>query len=194
MRNGVPSGKTEADVLNDVRTEAFSLRGKSATEDPLDDRDDPLNSSISSVTMSSAISSSLSSSSSSSSSSNSSTSSTIKAEEIWEKWYPTEWIGWITFGPPCPDPTEHCVNETVSDRPKDIAQKKKPFGRVEQRKREIELKAATKVEFDNMSIRSTQMILQQNKYAMALRDDDLRHIQFQLKNSRTEKAKVSIVL
>ena len=36
------------------------------------------------------------------------------------------------------------------------------------------------------------MILQQNKYAMALRDDDLRHIQFQLKNSRTEKAKVSI--
>jgi hypothetical protein len=45
-----------------------------------------------------------------------------------------------------------------------------------------------------MAIRSTQIILQQNEYAMAKRDDDLRHIQFQLKNNETEKGRVSIVL
>ena len=87
-RNGVPSGKTEADVLNEVRKEAFYLKGKSATEDPRDDAEDALNSFISSVTTSSAKSSS-SSSSFSSSSSSSSTTNPIKAEEDWEKWYPT---------------------------------------------------------------------------------------------------------
>jgi hypothetical protein len=100
----------------------------------------------------------------------------------------------VTFGPPCDDPTDHWVNESISDGPKDIEQKKRPYGRVEQRKRETELKASTKVEVDNMAIRSTQIILQQNEYAMAKRDDDLRHIQFQLKNNKTEKGRVSIVL
>ena len=32
MRNGVPSEKTEADVLADVRREAYGMRGKSYTE------------------------------------------------------------------------------------------------------------------------------------------------------------------
>ena len=49
MRNGIPSGKSEADVLNEVRKEAFYLKGKSAIEDPPDDQEDALNFSISSL-------------------------------------------------------------------------------------------------------------------------------------------------
>ena len=102
-----------------------------------------------------------------------------------------EWVGWITFGPPCDDPTDLWVNETISEGPQDIEQKKRPYGSVDKRKKEIELKASTKVESESNSIKSTQIILQQSEYAMASRDDDLRHIQFQLKHSKTDKAKVS---
>lgn len=62
MRNGIPSGKSEADVLNEVRKEAHSLRGKSSSEENTEDVEDPLNSSINSVTTGSALSSSSSSS------------------------------------------------------------------------------------------------------------------------------------
>ena len=96
-------------MLNEVRKEAFYLKDKSATEDPLEDTEDALNSSISSVTTSSA------KSSSSSSSSSSSTTNPIKAKEDWEKWYPMEWIGWITFGLPCDDPTDLWVDEAISE-------------------------------------------------------------------------------
>ena len=181
-RNRILSGKTEADVLNEVRKEAFYLKGKSTTEDPLEDA---LNSSISSVTTSSAKSSSTSSSSSSS------TTNPIKPKEDWEKWYPMEWIGWVTFGPPCEDPTDLWVNEAISEGPNDIEPKKKPYGRVDQRKKEVDTKASTKVESESNSLKSTQIVFQQNEFAMASRDDDLRHIQFQIKHSRTEQAKAS---
>ena len=68
MKDGIPSGKTLEDVVAGVRKEAYSLRSKSANDDPNDDAEDALNTSISSLTSSSARSSPPSSSFSSSSS------------------------------------------------------------------------------------------------------------------------------
>ena len=67
-RNGIPSGKNEGDVLYEVRKEAHSVRGKSANDDPQEEADDPLNTSLSSATTSNAAVSATSTSSSSSSS------------------------------------------------------------------------------------------------------------------------------
>ena len=54
MKDGVPSGKTLEDVISEVRKEAFLMKGKSHNDDPAQDHDDPLNTSISSLTTTSA--------------------------------------------------------------------------------------------------------------------------------------------
>lgn len=43
MKDGIPSGRTLEDVVNEVRKQAFYLKGKSVNDDPLDDLEDPLN-------------------------------------------------------------------------------------------------------------------------------------------------------
>ena len=200
MKDGIPSGKTEEDVLAEVRREAFSLRGKSATDDPTDDIDDPLNSSTSSLTTSSSqanarptsSSQSRSSSSSSSGAIKNSTSSTIKPKDDWEKWYPMEWIAWITFGPPSGEASDLWVTEAISDGPKSIELMKKPVGRVDQRKQEIDIKASTKVQSDSNTLKSTQIILQQSECAISMRQDDLIQIRLQQEYAITDEEKVTV--
>lgn len=197
MKDGIPSGKTEEDVLAEVRREAFSLRGKSANDDPTDDVDDPLNSSKTSLTTNSSQSNAWPTSSSSSSSTSSaiknSTSSTIKPKDDWEKWYPMEWVAWITYGPPSGEASDLWVTEAISDGPKFIELKKKPVGRVDQRKQEIDLKATTKVQSDSNTLKSTQIILQQSECAISMRQDDLLQIRLQLEYATTDEEKVLYV-
>lgn len=190
MRHGIPSGKTEEDVLAEVRKEAYSLRGKSANDDPIDDADDPLNSSTSSLTTSSA--KSTAAQQSSSSVANISTSATIKAQDDWEKWYPMEWVAWITYGPPSGQASDLWVTEAISDGPKTIEIKKKPVGRVDQRKLEVDIKASTKVQSDSNTLKSNQIILQQTEIAIAARHDDLLQIRLQLQYSVTDEEKVRV--
>ncbi len=187
-----------------MRKEAYSLRGKSANEDPTDDIEDPLNTSNSSISISAARkppSNSLSSSSSSSSSSYKPSSSTtssmttsstsaIKLKEDWEKWYPMEWIAWVAYGAPAPDPVEHWTTENISDGPKSISMKKKPAGRVDQRKKEVELKATTTNKTNNSTI---QTMVAQNELAIASRQDDLIQINLLLQHARTDEKRVSFI-
>ena len=48
-----------------------------------------------------------------------------------------EWVAWVTFGPASDEPTEHWVNEAIDDAPETNEPKRKPNGRVDQRRKEI---------------------------------------------------------
>ena len=131
------------------------MRGKSANDDPQEEADDPLNTSLGSVTPSNAVVSATSSSSSSSSSAH----VFIKAKEDWENWYPMEWIAWTTFGVPSDEPTVHWVNEAIEDGPEVTEGRKKPLGRVDQRRKENELKGTTKSTTEISALRITETTL-----------------------------------
>ena len=161
------------------------MRGKSANDDPQEQADDPLNTSLSSVTTSNAaVSATLSSSSSLS----------LKAKEDWENWYPMEWIAWTTFGVPSDEPTVHWVNEAIEDGPEVIEGMKKPLGRVDRRRKENELKATTKATTEISALRITETTLNQREVTMAERDNDLNRISFFMTFSKTPAAIVSTFL
>ena len=63
--------------------------------------------------------------------------------EEWESWYPQEWVGWIMYGVPSENPTDHWVHQPTSEGPTDTEHfftddkgkrvSKKPAGRTHQR-------------------------------------------------------------
>ena len=164
MKDGVPSGKTLEDVISEVRKEAFLMKGKSHNDDPAQDHDDPLNTSISSLTTTSAKGTS------------SSSSEVIKGKEDWEKWFPMEWIAWTEYGPPSADPSCHWVCENVGDGPKSATEKKKPSGRVDQRKKETDIKTVIKTKTDTTSLLTINSLMAQTEMAISSRQDDLMQI------------------
>ena len=178
---GIPSGLSLADILNQVRKEAYQLKGKSANDDPVDDGEDFLNTSTSSLTTSSA-------KATSSSSSSSSSAAPIKLREEWEKWYPMEWIAWVTFGVPCGNPCQHWVTESVSEGPKSIEVKKKPAGRVDQRKKEVEQKTLTTTKSHNTTM---SVAIAHTELAINARLDNLMHINLQISHAQSDEMKVS---
>ena len=181
MKDGIPSGRTLEDVVNEVRKQAFYLKGKSVNDDPLDDLEDPLNTSISSLTTSSA----------KNTTSSSSSSQVIHGKEDWEKWFPMEWVAWNVFGPPSSDPCSHWVSENVSEGPKSFAERKKPAGRVDQRKKEIELKTVIKTSTDTNSLLSINTLLAQNELSISSRQDDLMQLNLMAQYARTQEERVS---
>ena len=44
----------------------------------------------------------------------------ISITEKWTSWYPQEWIGWVVFGVPSENPTEHWVNQPSKNGPTDV--------------------------------------------------------------------------
>ena len=158
------------DVCLDVRKEAYALRGKSSNDDPPDDPEEPLNTSTNSRTTSS---------------SSSSSSKVIKSKEDWESWYPMEWLAWITYGVPSAEPSEHWVCENVSDGPKSAVEKRKPAGRVDQRKREADLKTEAKTSTNVISLLSTNSLIAQSELAISSRQDDLQQINLIIQMART---------
>jgi hypothetical protein len=40
--------------------------------------------------------------------------------ETWKSWYPQEWVGWVIYGVPSENLTEHWVNQPISDGPTDV--------------------------------------------------------------------------
>ena len=134
------------DVCLDVRREAYALRGKSSNDDPPDNQEESLDTSTNSRTTSSL------------SSISSRSSKVIKSKEDWENWYPIKWFAWITYGVPSSEPFEHWVCENVSEGPKSAIEKRKPAGRVDQRKRETYLKTEVKT---SISLLSTNSLITQ---------------------------------
>lgn len=39
---------------------------------------------------------------------------------VWSSWFPQEWVGWVMYGISSEHPTEHWVNQTLSDGPTNI--------------------------------------------------------------------------
>lgn len=101
-----------------------------------------------------------------------------------------EWVAWVAFGPPSGNPSDLWVTEAISDGPKSIELKKKPMGRVDQRKLENGIKATTKVQSDQNTLKSNQILLQQNEFTIASRQDDLLQIKMFLEYAETEKERV----
>lgn len=64
----------------------------------------------------------------------------ISLTEEWTSWYPQEWIGWVMYGAPSENPTEHWVHQPTSKGPTNVEQyvdgnglkssKKPPGGRI----------------------------------------------------------------
>lgn len=77
-------------MLNEVRKEAFNLRKNKAQSNADEEDEDDNDESAPSL-----------------------------AEE-WSTWYPQEWIGWIMYGTPSENPTEHWVNQPSSNGPTDV--------------------------------------------------------------------------
>ena len=115
----------------------------------------------------------------------------MKAKDDWENWYPMEWIAWTTFGVPSDEPTVHWVNEAIEDGPEVTEGRKKPLGRVDQRRKENELKATTKATTEINALRITETTLHQREVTMAERDNDLNRISFFMTFSKTPAAIVS---
>jgi hypothetical protein len=149
------------------------LRGKSSNDDPPDDQEESLDTSTNSRTTSS------------SSSISSRSSKVIKSKEDWENWYPMEWLAWITYGVPSSEPSEHWVCENVSEGPKSAIEKRKPAGRVDQRKRETYLKTEVKTSTNVISLLSTNSLIAQSELAISSRQDDLQQINLIIQMART---------
>jgi hypothetical protein len=73
-------------MLNEVRKEAFNLR-KTSKKDDDEEEDEEEEAQPSTDT-------------------NGDTTTIVGAEK-WETWYPLEWIGWVMYGVPRENPTEH---------------------------------------------------------------------------------------
>ena len=100
-------------------------------------------------------------------------------------------LAWVTYGPSTDPANEHWVNEEVDLGSEVVETKKKHSGRVDQRKKENKITAANSLKNATNSIKSTQIDIQKNEYAMAFRDNEWRHIQLQIKYSKTDVAIVS---
>lgn len=137
-------------MLNEVRKEAFNLR-KTSKKDDEEEEDEEEEAQPSTDT-------------------NGDTTTIVGAEK-WETWYPLEWIGWVMYGVPSENPTEHWVNQPTSSGPTDVEHyytdeagkrmSKKPPGRNVQRDRENNESITTKTTTDGntmMSQRIVQMI------------------------------------
>ena len=105
-----------------------------------------------------------------------------------------EWIAWTTFGVPSDEPTVHWVNEAIEDGPEVTEGRKKPLGRVDQRRKENELKATTKATTEISALRITETTLHQREVTMAERDNDLNRISFFMTFSKTPAAIVRTFL
>jgi hypothetical protein len=105
-----------------------------------------------------------------------------------------EWIAWVTFGPPCDDPTEHWVNEEIDDGPEIKEPKRKPNGRVDMRKKENETKSLSKVQVESNALRTESVLLHQHDAYMAQRSEDVKSIMLFNQLSKTPAAIVSIVV
>jgi hypothetical protein len=146
---GIPSGKNQEDMLNEVRKEAFSMRKTSKKDEEEDDEDEESNRD----------------------------STSIVVAEKWETWYPLEWIGWVMYGVRSENPTEHWVNQPTSSGPTDVehyytdeAGKKmstKPPGRNVQRDRENTESIVTKTAAAGNTMMSQRIVQMDQELAIA---------------------------
>ena len=162
----IPSGKNQDDILNEVRKEAFEMRkSKSRVENDEDEEDPEENSN----------------------------SSTLVIVEDWVSWYPQEWIGWVMYGVPSDNPTNHWVHQTITDGPSDEPHyftdesgkrvTKKPFGRVLQRDRGNSELTVARVTTDNNSMQAQRLLQAEEELMISRSAHDVKMINMLRQNA-----------
>lgn len=119
--------------------------------------------------------------------------------EDWELWYPQEWVGWIIYGLPSDSPTEHWVNQPISEGPTDTDHfitdnqgkrvSKKPPGRSLQRHRESSDSTVTRTTVDNNTMMSQRLIQVENELEIANSSHNFRIIELLQRNAVTDDEK-----
>ena len=175
---GIPSGRNQEDMLNEVRKEAFNLR-KTSTKDDEEEEDEEEEAQPSTDT-------------------NGDTTTIVGAEK-WETWYPLEWIGWVMYGVPSENPTEHWVNQPTSSGPTDVEHyytdeagkrmSKKPPGRNVQRDRENNESITTKTTTDGNTMMSQRIVQMDQELAIASSAHQLQIMDRLQKNAVTIEEK-----
>lgn len=144
---GIPSGRSQEDMLSEVRKEAFSMRFNKSeksltTTTAIDDEDEEQDEAVSS--------------------------STIAGPEAWSNWFPQEWVAWVMYGVPSENPSEHWVNMPISNGPTEVEHyftdskgnksSKRPPGRTNQREKVTMESIVTKQKSSELSIRAQQIV------------------------------------
>ena len=115
--------------------------------------------------------------------------------EEWESWYPQEWVGWIMYGVPSENPTDHWVHQPTSEAEhfftgeKGKRVSKKPAGRSHQRDVESVATAVTKISADSNTMMSHRLLQVDQELQIASSSHNLRIIQLLQSNATSEEEK-----
>jgi hypothetical protein len=136
-QGGIPSGKTREDILSEVRKEAYAMRFLQGDKQNVDEDDDAEEEQSSNVTT---------------------------VGEAWKLWYPQEWVGWVMYGVSSEHPTEHWVNQPMSDGPTEVEHyftdnkgnksSRRPPGRTNQREKVTMESVVSKQNSDTNTLRA----------------------------------------
>ena len=121
--------------------------------------------------------------------------------EVWQSWYPQEWIGWVMYGVSSDNPTEHWVNQpnssgpTVSDTyifdDKGSKVSKRPGGRTVQREKATMESVVAKQSSDTNSMQAHHLLQVDLELECTMSARDLMLIKDLEKRAYTQEEKVS---
>jgi hypothetical protein len=169
---GIPSGKKQEDMLDEVRKAAYLLhKSKSKQEAGEQEEEDDDNEG----------------------------NSLPVVREDWEIWYPQEWIGWCMYGLPSEKPTEYWVHQPVSDGPTDVESYytdpqgkrkiKKPPGRINQRATSDMIGSATKTLVDHNTLMAHHLVQMEKEMKVTVTAHNLKYINILIDTAVTEEEK-----
>ncbi len=130
----------------------------------------------------------------------SSISSGLSISEAWTTWYPQEWIGWVMYGVSSEKPTEHWVNQPISDGPTEsdnyvtdengLKSSRRPPGRTSQREKVTMESSVAKQNSDANSMRAQHLLQVDEELEMNRSARDLQVIDNLSRTATTEAQKV----
>jgi hypothetical protein len=84
--------------------------------------------------------------------------------ETWKSWYPQEWVSWVMYEVPSENPTEHWVNQPISEGPTDmdtdekgVKSSKRPPGTMNQREKVTVESVQSKQSSDSNTLRAQHL-------------------------------------
>ena len=125
----------------------------------------------------------------------------LSISEVWQSWYPQEWIGWVMYGVSSDHPTEHWVNQpnssgpTVSDNyvfdDKGSKFSKRPPGRTVQRGKATMESVVAKQTSDTNTLQAHHILQVDTELECAMSERDLKLIISLEMMATTQERKVS---
>ena len=125
----------------------------------------------------------------------------LSISEVWQSWYPQEWIGWVMYGVSSDHPTEYWVNQpnssgpTVSDNyvfdDKGSKVSKRPGGRTVQREKATMESVVAKQSSDSNSMQAHHLLQVDTELECIMSERDLKLIISLERMATTQERKVS---